>query len=78
MSVKKTGIWLWILFLGIIFLGGCETAKGAAYGVGTTAKGIGEGVGVTAQGVATGAAKDTVNFWQAILRADNWIKKNLW
>jgi len=65
--VKKKGILLWVLFLGVVFVSGCETAKGAACGLGTTA-------------VATtkGIAKDTTNLWQAILKADGWIQKNLW
>lgn len=67
MTVKKTGILPWVLFFGIVFLGGCETAKGAAYGLGTTA-----------EAAAQGAAKDTVNLWQAILKTDAWIQKNLW
>ena len=67
MTVKKKGILLWALFLSIMFLGGCETVKGAACGLGTTAEATAKGVG-----------KDTANLWQAILKADTWIKNNLW
>lgn len=70
MTVKTKGILWWFLFLGIIVLSGCETAKGAAYAVGATAEGIG--------GTAYGAAKDTANLWQGMLKADAWIRKNLW
>ena len=78
MTFKKSIILSWVLFLNIIILYGCETAKGAVYGVGTTAKGVGEGVGVTIGATACGAAKDAVNLWQGILKTDDWIKKNLW
>ena len=56
-----------VLLLAIPLLAGCETCKGAA-----------TGVGVTAVGTAQGATKDTQNFWQAMLKADNWMRKNLW
>jgi predicted small secreted protein len=69
-TVKKNLILLLLLFLAPIFLSGCETAKG----VGAMARGAGEGIGATAGGVA----KDTSSLWQGILKADNWIKKNLW
>lgn len=67
MTVKKRSVLLWVLSLGIIFLSGCETAKGAACGIGTTVA-----------GTAEGAAKDTGSLWQAILNADAWMRKNLW
>lgn len=59
---KKISLLLCLIFC-FILLGGCETTKGAATGVGATAMGV---------------AKDTKNFWQAILKADEWIKENLW
>jgi len=74
MTKKKNTFLLWVLFSSFILLAGCETAKGAAYGVGATAQGVGEGIGATAEGVA----KDTTNLWQAMLRADEWMRKNLW
>lgn len=56
-----------LLGLIVLFLYGCETVKGTAIGVGST---------------ATGVTKDTRNIasgaWQAILKADSWIKRNLW
>ena len=55
-----------ILF-SAIFVSGCQTAKGAAVGMGTTVA-----------GTADGAAKDSVNLWQGILQLDDWIKKNMW
>ena len=72
--MKKKGILLWVFSLGIIFLNGCETIKGAAYGTGSTVVSATEGIGAT----ACGAAKDTVNLWQAVLKANDWIKENLW
>ncbi len=65
--MKKIKVLLWALFLGIIFISGCETAKGAACGFGTTVEATAKGVG-----------KDTVNLWQGILKADAWMHKNLW
>ncbi len=67
MPLNKKRILCWALFFGIMFLGGCETTKGLV-----------EGIGTTAQGAAKGAAKDTAGIWQGILKADNWIKENLW
>lgn len=58
---------LGILFLCILSTAGCQTAKGAS-----------QGIGVTVAGTAKGAAEDSKNIWQAILRADDWIKENLW
>ncbi len=65
--MKKKGILFWVLFLGIMFLGGCQTAKGVAVGIGTTV-----------QGTAQGAAKDSASLWQGILKLDAWMKDNLW
>lgn len=56
-----------LLFIFIILSSGCETTKGVAQGIG---QGIGSTVG--------GAAKDTQNLWQVILKADQWMKDNLW
>jgi len=67
MTLKKGGGFFAILFLGIIFINGCETAKGAACGVAST-------VG----GTVVGAAKDTTSLWKAIIMTDNWLKDNLW
>ncbi len=51
------------LLVGIILISGCETAKGAVYGVGCTVE---------------GAAKDIEGLGGAIIKADNWLKENLW
>ncbi len=74
MTAQKKFILSSVLFLGIILLSGCETAKGAAYGTVDTVGAAAKGVGAT----ACGAAKDTANLWQGILKADDWMKKNLW
>lgn len=74
MKRGKTRIVFIFLFLSVILISGCETAKGAAGGVAST-------VGVAAEGLANtaeGAAKDSLSLWQGILRVDDWIKKNLW
>lgn len=65
--MNKKGILLWILLLGTILLNGCQTVEGAA-----------KGVAFTIAGTANGVAKDSVNIWQAILKVDDWTKKNLW
>lgn len=42
---------------------GCETAKGAAKG---------------AQADFQTASRGTANCWQALLKADDWMRENLW
>jgi len=59
----KKYVMLCALFLSLLSLTGCQTAKGAAVGVGSTVE---------------GAAKDTQNLGAAIMAADDWIRKNLW
>ena len=54
---------LFILFVSMIMLSGCNTAKGAAEGVGCT---------------ATGVAKDAQATGAGIMSLDAWIKKNAW
>jgi len=56
MIINKSSALLWVLFLGIIFIGGCETVKGAWHGG------------------SEGSKKD----WQALLRFDQRMQKNLW
>ncbi len=51
------------LAAAVVAAAGCETTKG-----------VGTGVVCTAQGAKT----DSVNFWNSILKADQWMKKNLW
>ncbi len=76
MIKKATLLFMFIVFIMTLF--GCETAKGALKGgiEGTkkdwkTAKEVGtataKGVGATAKGVGA-----------ALMRADEWIQKNLW
>lgn len=52
-----------VLFLSTILLAGCETTKGVAIGVGATAVGVG---------------KDLTLTGNAVKRADDWFRKNLW
>lgn len=59
------------LSVGTLFLFGCNTAKGAATGVAT-------GVGATVVGTAKGAVKDVKDTRNFIVKADEWVKKNLW
>jgi predicted small secreted protein len=67
MLIKKRAVSAVVFVLALMFLCGCETVKGAGCGVTT---------GVT--GAAKGVSKDSSNFWQAVLRADDWFRKNLW
>ncbi|MFH1441603.1 MAG: hypothetical protein ABIH18_06160 [Candidatus Omnitrophota bacterium] len=62
----KAGLGVFI-FVFCIFLSGCET-------IGGLGKGIACGAGSTAQGIG----KDGHNFCEAIGKADQWIKDNLW
>lgn len=52
-----------VLFMALIVLTGCETAKGAATGLG--------------QDVHNAADPD-MNGWNAIQKADAWIHENMW
>jgi hypothetical protein len=57
-----------VLFLsGIVFLGGCETTKGLA-----------EGTTASIVCPAKGAAQDAGSLWDAVLKLDQWIRKNFW
>lgn len=51
------------LVSGVIALSGCNTAKGAAVGVGATAMGV---------------AEDAKGTWNGLVKADEWMKKNMW
>ena len=66
MIVKK-GLFLTLLSIGIICMSGCETAAG-----------IGKGFAGTATGAAAGARRDAGNIWNGILKADDWMRTNLW
>ena len=67
MGKKERGmlkkICVFILLAGVVFLSGCETARGVSYGVARTAEGIG---------------KDSVSFWKLLWSADSWMKEHLW
>ena len=63
----KVGVTAYVILLAVLFSGGCETAKGFAKGAACT-------VGSTMQG----AGEDFEQSRNFILRADDWIKKNLW
>lgn len=52
MRLCKRGIMILVLLLGLAFIYGCGTIKGAA----------------------EGAKKD----WQVLIKADDWVRKNLW
>jgi len=53
-----------LLFLVfLITVSGCQTVKNTAIGVGAIGKGL---------------ADDAHDTWQAIERADQWIKENYW
>ncbi|MCU0666265.1 MAG: hypothetical protein MUF05_04115 [Candidatus Omnitrophica bacterium] len=60
-----------VLLLLVIFLCGCNT-------ISAMGKGVAQGVTNTAKDTGHGAVKDTVSMWQALLKADAWVKKNLW
>jgi len=62
----KRALAILVLFSAVL-AAGCQTAKGVAVGMGTTLA-----------GTAEGAAKDSVSLWQAILKLDDWMKKNMW
>ena len=61
--MPRTTLFFCVIMLSALMLSGCETTKGVAVGVGATAMGIG---------------KDAKNTWHGIVKADDWIKKNLW
>ena len=61
------------LILGLFFLvflvtvSGCQTVKNTAIGAGVAVYGVGKGL-----------ADDACDTWEAIERADEWIKENYW
>ncbi len=75
MIKKATLLFMFILF--IITVSGCETIKGAFKGGIEGAKkdwAAAKGVGTAAKGAGT-AAKGAGT---ALMRADEWMQKNLW
>ncbi|KPK98509.1 MAG: hypothetical protein AMJ95_03860 [Omnitrophica WOR_2 bacterium SM23_72] len=67
MMLRNRQLLLGVLLLGLILVAGCETTRGFATGVDSTTEGVTEGV-----------IKDAEGIWPAIVRLDNWIRKNLW
>jgi predicted small secreted protein len=65
--MKRKRLMVFLLLAGLLFAAGCQTAKGAA-----------QGVGATVDGTAKGAVKDGRNLGSAIMALDDWIKRNLW
>lgn len=61
--IEKKGIVFCFLFSFMVLINGCETTKGVAQGTGYTVQGV---------------ERDTTNLLQMILKADGWMKKNLW
>ena len=67
-AMRRITVFGFLIIFGIIVIAsGCETAKGLTKGFGYTVADTGRGM-----------VKDASNFWQAIFKADEWIKKNLW
>ncbi|MDD4899363.1 MAG: hypothetical protein PHT31_05560 [Candidatus Omnitrophica bacterium] len=52
-----------LVIIFVMLLAGCETTKG-----------VGEGMSSTGSGIA----KDTKNLWANIMKADQWIRENMW
>jgi len=51
-----------VFFLAILF-SGCETSKG-----------VGEGLSSTGGGIA----QDAKNLWAGVMKADQWMRENMW
>ena len=64
---KKASYGVFIIFICVVLFSGCETAKG-----------FGSGVACGVSSIPQGVSKDSFNLWQSILKADDWVKKNLW
>jgi len=66
--VKRFNLLFLVLFFSsVLFICGCETAKGAV-------KGTVNGVGAVGAGIGEGSKKD----WAAVMKADDWVKDNMW
>ncbi|MFA6378866.1 MAG: hypothetical protein WCX16_03685 [Candidatus Omnitrophota bacterium] len=52
-----------VMMVSALMVSGCETTKGVAVGVGATAIGVG---------------KDAKSAWHGVVKADEWVKNNLW
>ncbi len=52
-----------VVFFSFMFVSGCSTAKGISSGIDSTAKGI---------------CQDSKALWEKALKADDWMKENLW
>ena len=62
------------LFLALLLVSGCQTAKSAGKGVGTTAAAAGTAIAE----VGKGTYKDVKDAYQAVKKADGWMRDNLW
>lgn len=61
-------MFIFFLLAGMVFLSsGCQTISG-----------IGKGIAVGVTSAAEGLSKDTRQLWNSILKADSWVKENLW
>lgn len=56
-----------LFFVFLVSISGCQTVKNTAIGAGATAYGFGKGL-----------ADDAYGAWEAVERADEWIKENYW
>lgn len=61
--IVKRAFCLSVLLFSMLFVCGCETAVGAAQGIGSTVK---------------GAERDVKNLWSFLQASDAWFKKNAW
>lgn len=67
MTLRRKLIPFFVIFAGFIFIAGCQTTKNIA-----------QAVPPIAEGLSADVKNTSVNIWKAIIRADNWVKENLW
>ena len=61
--MRKLILVVFMVAMSTLTTSGCGTVKGVAVGVGATAMGVGE---------------DAKGVWHGVVKADEWIKNNLW
>ena len=71
--MRRVSLGLFFLIF-LISISGCQTVKGTAAGI----AGVAAGVGGTAYVFGKGLAEDAQGTWEAVERADEWIKENCW
>jgi len=54
---------IFAVLVSVMLLAGCETSKG-----------VGEGLNSTGSGIS----KDAKNLWANIMKADQWMRENMW